>query len=232
MTPRPLNTKPPMLPTLQRKPPNYPAYSYADFIDSGQLSDCDELFLSTLWVCHGMARVPLINQEDLPEDYQYLMSEDALGEPNIFRAMGNNPKVMQSYMRYGTTLWNESGLTFRERELAILAAANALSSEYEWHQHVHLGRDADISADEMKRINRDDLDAFDGNEQALIRYARAFAINNITDRIHDEFADHYDTKTVVGTTMLSSHYIATAAALEALDVPLEEEFIGWDLENE
>lgn len=232
MTPRPLNTKPPMLSPFQRKPPDYHPHTLADFIGSVQMSGCDELFLPTLWVCHGMARVQLINQEDLPEDYQYLMSEDALGEPNIFRAMGNNPKVMQSYMRYGTTLWNESGLSFRERELAILAAANALSSEYEWHQHVHLGRDADITDDEIKRINRDELDAFDDNERALIRYARAFASNNITDHIHDELADHYDTKTVVGTTMLSSHYIATAAALEALDVPLEEEFIGWDLENE
>lgn len=178
-----------------------------------------------------MARVQLINQEDLPEDYQYLMSEDALGEPNIFRAMGNNPKVMQSYMRYGTTLWNESGLTFRERELAILAAARALNSEYEWHQHVSLGRDADITDDEIKRISNGDFDSFEPNEHALLEYASAFATDTVTDAIHDELADHYDTKTVVGTTMLCSHYIATAAALDAFDVPIEEEFIGWDLEN-
>ncbi len=179
-----------------------------------------------------MARVQLINQDDLPEDYQYLMSEDALGEPNIFRAMGNNPKVMQSYMRYGTTLWNESGLTFRERELAILAAARALNSVYEWHQHVSLGRDAGITDDEIKRISDGDFDSFDANEQALLRYATAFATSDITDANHDDLADHYDTKTVVGTTMLCSHYIATATALDALDVPIEEEFIGWSLKNE
>lgn len=179
-----------------------------------------------------MARVQLINQEDLPEDYQYLMSEDALGEPNIFRAMGNNPKVMQSYMRYGTTLWNESGLSFRERELAILAAARALHSEYEWHQHVRLGRDAGITDDEIKRISHGDFDSFDPNEQAVLQYATAFSLTEVTDAIHNALADHYDTKTVVGTTMLCSHYIATAAALEALNVPIEDEFVGWDLENE
>lgn len=175
-----------------------------------------------------MARVPLLRQEDLPEDYQYLLSEDALGEPNVLRAIANNPPVLQSYMRYGTTLWEESGLSFRERELAILAIARTLRSRYEWHQHVAIAEDAGISTDEMAAIGRDDDAAFEGAEGALIAYARAFAEGGVTDDLHDALAVHYDDRTVAGTAMLASHYVATARAIDALDVPVEDAFVGWD----
>lgn len=179
-----------------------------------------------------MARVPLLRQGDLPEEYQYLMSEDSLGEQNIFRAMGNNPKVMQSYMRYGTTLWNDCGLTYRERELVILAAARALESRYEWQQHVRLGRDAGITDEELLAISRGETDRFPPAEQALISYGDAFVTENLTDAHHDAVAQHFETSTVTGTAMLASHYVATARVLDALDVPLEDDFVGWELEHE
>ena len=42
------------------------------------------------------ARVPLLRQSDLPEDYRYLFDEDALGELNLFGAMGHVPRTMQA----------------------------------------------------------------------------------------------------------------------------------------
>lgn len=174
-----------------------------------------------------MARVPLPRQDDLPEDYQYLMSEDALGERNVIRAIANNPAVLQSYMRYGTTLWTETDLTDRERELVILAVARALDSRYEWHQHVELGQDAGVSRDAIRRIGREEFDAFDPGERALLAYATAFATGDVTDAVHDALADHRGDDAVAGVAMLASHYVATARVLDGLDVPLEGEFVGW-----
>ena len=57
-----------------------------------------------------MARTPLLEQSELPDDYQYLLGEEAMGEINLLRAMANNPDVLGSYMRYGTTLWGDGGL--------------------------------------------------------------------------------------------------------------------------
>lgn len=180
-----------------------------------------------------MTRVPLINQSDLPEDYQYLMDEDALGERNIFRAMGNNPAILKSYMLYGSTVWDECGLSAHDRELAILAIGRKLRSQYEWEQHVDIGYEADVTPEEMRAIGRDDLAYFDDATQAALEYAQAFAVNEVTDEIHEELEAHFDDEAVVGIGMLSSHYVATAFMLESFGVPLElDEFVGWEPSDE
>jgi alkylhydroperoxidase family enzyme len=176
-----------------------------------------------------MSRVPLINQTDLPEDYQYLMDEDALGERNIFRAMGNNPDILKSYMLYGTTVWDECGLSAHDRELVILAIARELESEYEWEQHVDIGYDADVTEEEIRAIGSGNLSQFDDDVQAALKYAQAFAVNEMTDEISDQLIKHYDDRTVVGIGMLASHYVATGYMLESFGVPLElNEFVGWE----
>jgi alkylhydroperoxidase family enzyme len=177
-----------------------------------------------------MARVPLVDREDLPEEYQYLLDEDALGERNIFRAIGNSPPVLQSYMRYGTTLWEAGELTTRERELLILAVARALRSAYEWHQHVDIGREAGLDDGEITAIGCDahrDHEEFDDRERALLAYADAFARGEVTDAIHEDLAEFCEASTLMGVAMLCSHYVATARALDALAVPLEGSFVGW-----
>lgn len=58
-----------------------------------------------------MANVSLLRQSDLSEEYEHLLREDAMGEINLLRAMANNVTVMQSYMRYDTTLWRDGGLS-------------------------------------------------------------------------------------------------------------------------
>lgn len=178
-----------------------------------------------------MARVPLLRKEDLPDQYQYLLETDALGERNIFRAMGNNPTVMQSYMRYGTVLWEESGLSFRDRELVILSVARTLQSRYEWHQHVDIAREAEITRDELLAINRGEHANFDDSERALLAYAASFATGDVTDADHAALAEHFDAKTIAGIAMLASHYVATARVLDAFDVPVEGSFVGWDVSN-
>lgn len=174
-----------------------------------------------------MARVPLPAREDLPDEYQYLLAEDVLGARNIFRAFGNNPPVLQSYMRYGTTVWEDGGLSPRERELVILAIARTLASRYEWQQHVEIAQECDVSLEEIIAIGRGDHSEFSTNERALLDYAVAFAARNVEEPEHTELGAHYDSATITGTALLASHYVATAYALDALAIPLETAFVGW-----
>lgn len=155
-----------------------------------------------------MARVPLLDAEDLSEEYRYLFTENDVGEAHIFQAMANAPKQMQWYMRYSTRLWEV--LPEREREVVILAAARALEHEYEWHQHVRLGREAGVADEEIRAISEGDL-------------------GEVTDEIHDRMAEQFDISIVAGVAMLASHYVATARTLDAFGVEPEEEFVGWDV---
>ncbi|WP_436348475.1 carboxymuconolactone decarboxylase family protein [Natronorubrum sp. FCH18a] len=179
-----------------------------------------------------MARVPLRTQSELPDDYQYLLSDDAMGEIHLLCAMANNPDALQSYMRYGSTLWSEGGLEPADLERCILTIARALDAEYEWHQHVPIARECGVSEDELLAIARDDLDVFDERRAALLRYARAVVRDTVDDDCFEAVADHFEESTVVGITLVATHYLATARFLSALEIPLEESFVGWELDGD
>lgn len=180
-----------------------------------------------------MSRIPQISQADLPEEYQSLLDEDALGERNIFTTMGNNPAILRSYMLYGSTLWNDCGLSAHDRELAILAVARELDSRYEWEQHVDIGYTADVSPKEIRAIGSGNVEYFDERTQAVLEYVRAFATNDVSDAVHQQLELHFDHETVVGIGMLASHYVATAFFLKGFEVPLEETtFVGWEPSDE
>jgi len=178
----------------------------------------------------NMARVDLKNQKDLPEEYQYLMGKDVLGERNIFRTMGNNPPILKSYMLYGSTLWKECGLSAKDRELVIFAVARELNSEYEWQQHYDIGQKAGVSIEEMRIIGENRLELLDGKISVVLEYAQAFVRGKVTNEIHQRLREKYNDKEIVGIAMLASHYLATAQMLFALEVPLEDEFVGWNPE--
>lgn len=175
-----------------------------------------------------MARAPMVHREDLPEEYQYLLSEDVLGERNIFRTLGNNPAILRSYMLYGNTLWEDCGLDARDRELVILAVARALGSRYEWQQHYDIGLDAGVSLEEMRRIGRDELSAFDDRMRSTLEYAVGYAAGTVDDDDVTALGEYYDAETIVGIGMLASHYVGTERMLSGFDVPLESTFVGWE----
>jgi alkylhydroperoxidase family enzyme len=176
-----------------------------------------------------MARIALPEREDLPEEYQYLLSEDALGELDFLRAMGTNPQILQTYMRHGTVLWESSGLSSREVELVILTVSRALKSRYEWYQHVDLAQEVGVDKEEIRLIGTQNHDRFDDSEQALIRYARAAARDEVSEAIHDTLTDAYDEATVAGTAALVAHYVATDRFISALAIKPEELPVDWDL---
>ena len=174
-----------------------------------------------------MTRTPLLETADLPDDYQYLLGEDAMGEINLLRAMANNPDVLQSYMRYGTTLWEDGGLDGDDLERCILAVARTLGSEYEWNQHVPIARDLGVPDSDVEAIATDDLRGFDDRRTALVRYVQAVAEGDVDEATHAALAEHADDATIVGATQIATHYLATERFLDALEVPLDGEFAGW-----
>lgn len=178
-----------------------------------------------------MAHVPYVEKEDMPEEYRYLFEENEAGELNVFKAVGNNPAVLRSYMRWGTVLWEASGLTRQEVEVVILAAARKLDAHYEWHQHVPLARAFGIDDGTILAIADGEEEALTDREAVLVEYTGAFLDRDVTDRHHDLLAEQFDSETVAGLTMLASHYLATGYVIDALGVEPEGEFVGWHLEN-
>ncbi|MDZ7700576.1 MAG: carboxymuconolactone decarboxylase family protein [Halobacteriales archaeon] len=180
-----------------------------------------------------MARVPYRDPEELPAEHRDLlyapMSEQQT--VNVFRAIGNNPAVLDSFRKYFGVLWTEAGLSGRERELVILATARATDTAYMWHQHVRLSRALDVDDDAIRAVSAGEFEALPGREPLLLRYATAVADGRVDDPLGEAAASAFEPDTVVGITMLAAGYVAVARALSALDVELEDAFVGWALEG-
>lgn len=178
-----------------------------------------------------MARVPYAEPEDVPEEYRYLLTETDIGDAPLIRAFANNPPVLQSYMRWGTTLWEESGVSPRRLELVILTVASEMEAAYEWQSHVSTGLDVGLTEEEILAIRAGDFDELDAADEALAEYAVAVVREEVDDAVHAALSEHFDDRTIAGAALLAGHYVMTAKAISALDIEIDGEFIGWELQN-
>lgn len=178
-----------------------------------------------------MARVPLVEPAELDADYSRLLTENSLGPISLFRALANNPEIMDSYMKWGTTLWEESGLTQREVELVILTVASELEAAYEWHQHVPIARSLGITDAEIAAVREGTFEPLDEAESVLCRYAAAVVDGDVDAAVYEDVAAVFDDSALVGITCLASHYLATAVFVDAVGVEPESTFRGWDGEG-
>lgn len=181
-----------------------------------------------------MARVPLLTRSDLPEEYQDLFEVDE-DDPsdivvNVHRAMANNPRVLDGWVEWALTLYDEVG-DARTRELAILAVARATDTRYVWHQHVSVALDEGVLQPEILAISNQSFDDFNPAETAVLEYVTAVATEGTDDESHDELSRHYDDSMVVAFVFLVAEYVAIARVIDALAVELAAPFVGWQLQT-
>lgn len=190
-----------------------------------------------------MPRIPYVEPAELPTDKQSLL--DTLsgadveerdhhlegGTLNVYRALGNNVDLLESFRAYGSAVWEESGLDPHEREVVILTTSHHADCEYEWHQHVRVALDEGLSRSQIRSISNSELDRLRPEHAALVRYVRAFVDGTVDDATHEQLSEHYDDETVLGTGMLAGCYLGLARMLQAVDVETEVDFVGWDLET-
>ncbi|ACM56770.1 carboxymuconolactone decarboxylase family protein [Halorubrum lacusprofundi] len=178
-----------------------------------------------------MARVPYVDASDVPDEYEDLLESSLQGKPlHVYQSIGNNPEVLAGLRSFLSSLWTDSGLSDRERELVILATARATTNRYEWHQHVNIARGVGIDDAVIAAIGADDRDPLDDDETALVEYAVAVVRGEVNAVVHDEVAARYDDETIVGIAAAASGYEALGGVIDAFDLELESgtEFHGWD----
>ena len=178
-----------------------------------------------------MSRLPLLELEDIPEEYHHLFTDDYLGDRHIFRAWAHNPEVLEATLEYLNTLYAQLG--DRRKELVILTVARARGARYEWHQHVDIARGKGVTLEEMRAIGGDDFSPFDDSEFVLVQYARAVESGTVTDEIHDALAREYSPSEIVAAGLLIDFYVGLCNYIASVELPFEGgEFVGWAPDDE
>lgn len=148
---------------------------------------------------------------------------------NIFATLVRHPGLFRRWMPFGGKLLLGK-IPARERELMILRTGWRCGSEYEWGQHVRIGKASGLTDDEIARVKvGPDAPAWDPFDAALLRAVDELHDDScISDATWGELSDRYDERQLIEVPMLVGHYHLVAFTLNTLGVPLDPGVGGFD----
>lgn len=190
-----------------------------------------------------MPRIPYVRPDELPAEKRSLLDSLSEVDPedrdhhleggtlNVYRALGNNVELLETFRKYGSSVWKAGGLDSHERETVILSTSYHSGCAYEWHQHVRIALDEGMTRSQIRTISSSDLDPLEPPLAAIVQYVERFVDGTVDDTTHEQLSEHYDAETILGIGMLAGCYLGLSRILQALDIETEVEFVGWDLEQ-
>ncbi len=150
---------------------------------------------------------------------------------NIFRTLAHHPKLLERWLVFGTHVLNKSTLPPREREMAILRIGWLCGSEYEFGQHVLIGRMAGLADEEIRRIKLGaDAEGWTDAEAALLAAVDELHSESfISDPTWQKLTAHFSTQQLLDLIFAVGQYNLVSMALNTLGVQLDEGVPGFDL---
>lgn len=174
-------------------------------------------------------RIPPLPPEERSPSAQALLDgvRVAGSEANIFTTLVRAEGLTRRWLPFGGKLLNGK-LPARDREILILRTGWNCQSEYEWAQHVVIGRAAGLSDGEILRIP-------DGPGGGWGRFDSALLV--AADELHEDccltdatwlaLSEVYDAAQLIEVPMLVGHYHMVAMALNSLGVQLDAGLSGF-----
>ena len=142
---------------------------------------------------------------------------------NIFATLAQYPKLAKRWLVFGNHVLFKSSLPARERELVILRIGYLCKSDYEWGQHVVIGKQAGLSDADIKRITAGpDAKGWKPFDSLLLRatdelYTDAF----IGDATWKGLAERYNTRQLMDLVFTIGQYMTVSMALNTFGVQLD-----------
>jgi 4-carboxymuconolactone decarboxylase len=174
-------------------------------------------------------RLPLPRREDLDEPARRIY--DQVVDPNGGTIRGlrgpsgihlHSPKLAVLMRPLNNYLRNGTGFSGRVREVAILAAARATDSQFEWAAHEVIARkegvpDAAIDAIKHRKPTR----GLEENDALVIDLCRAsFERRRVPAELYARALATFGEAQIVDLVVLMGYYVMTAGLLAAFDMQL------------
>lgn len=174
-----------------------------------------------------MARVPYLNPEDLPPEYQDMPRMKS----NITRALANSPRGARHKAGIGMYLRHESKLNPRLRELAILQVGYTTGSAYEYAHHVDVALSFGVSEADILAIAADSAGLGSSLEplaRAVLRAAREMTERlTLSDETFAALSGALDAESLIDLLIAIGEYNGMVRIMAALQVDLEPEFLTY-----
>jgi len=174
---------------------------------------------------------PLAAEEQDDQARELLEGVGAPGLPagNIFATLVRHPGLFRKWMPFGGKLLTGK-LPARDRELLILRTGWRCQSEYEWGQHVLIGRRAGLTDEEIERLKAGpDAPGWEPFDAALVRAADELHDDGcITDRTWAALGERYDVPQLIEVPMVVGQYHLVSYTLNSLGVQRDEGVPGFE----
>ena len=170
-----------------------------------------------------MARIPYPEREDLGDKQREAL--DALPPLNVFRMLSHAQTAFRPYLRFGGALLADLELGAVERELAILRTARLIEAEYEWIQHVSIGRAVGVTDEQLLALDAGDVEheAFSEPERAVLRFTTQLVQQpRPDDGVFDELRAQFPDRQIVELILVVGAYTMLGRMMTALDLDLDE----------
>ncbi|MFI5511381.1 carboxymuconolactone decarboxylase family protein [Mycobacterium sp. NPDC051804] len=141
---------------------------------------------------------------------------------NILSTFVRHPALTKEFLKFNVHLLFRSTLPPRLRELAILRVAHRTGSEYEWGQHVRMGRDEGLTDDDIAAVQRgeaaDDFDraVISGVDELMDKF-------ELSDETWAALGEKFDDRQRMDFVFLVGCYITVAMALKTFGVQPDQE---------
>jgi alkylhydroperoxidase family enzyme len=149
------------------------------------------------------------------------------GQPrglNILGTFAHHPDLAAAFWVFNGHLLNNSSLSQRQTELAVLRVALRRNSAYEWQQHLYAARACGITEAEITAI-----EAGDGTHQwasaddALLRAVDELIDGDVSDDTWVALAGSLDERQVLDLVYTVGAYVTIAMMLNIAGTPLDED---------
>ena len=175
-------------------------------------------------------RLPLPRREDLDAAGQKIF--DQIADPNGVTLRGlrgpggiqlHSPRIAEMLRPLNNYLRNQAGLSGRIREVAILAAARASDSQFEWAAHEREAVKEGVPDATLEAIkNNGATAALDPVDAMVIELCRgAFVTRRVSSELYARALQQFGRRQLVDLVALIGYYVMTAGILVAFDMQLD-----------
>ncbi len=148
---------------------------------------------------------------------------------NIFKTLSHHPDLFRRWLVFGNHVLFKSTLPSRERELIILRIGWLCEAEYEWAQHVLIGKEAGLTAEEIDRIKAGpNARGWSEADKLLLQATDELRKDAfITDTTWNGLSQHFDSRQLMDVVFAVGQYNLVSMALNTLGVQLDDGLEGF-----
>ena len=176
-------------------------------------------------------RIKPIHEDDWTENQKNALGQQKIrgNVANIFRTLANHESLAKRWMVFANHILFKSSLSGRDREIIILRIGWLCKAEYEWGQHVVIGKKEGLSDEEIAAIKEGHAASLWSDHEKLLIKA--------TDELHEDafvsdetwagLRSIYSDQQMVDMVFTCGQYNMVSMALNSFGVQLDDDISGF-----